>query len=496
VKLVKSLAPAEGRPRVVVESIPAEDKPLLPWLTLDTIIVGALVIGAIATRFWHIGNPTDIVFDEVHFVGQARKYLHGESFLDPHPPMAKMVIALGIWLFGDHSWSWRVGNATLGTILVGVTYVLGRRMFKDRLAATLAASFVLLDGFFLVDSRIACIDIVYLTFAAMSYVLLFRFLQTSNPDAKRKVLLAMGVTLGICLGSKLYIPAIACVLCAGFVAYDVWESSAPDSNGYRELHAIGAVTTLAAVTATFYLTTFVLHYTLGWWGGISDLFDYYKQVKWYEDSVASATHPYASKWWSWPLMLRPVAYWQHFPKEGKVSTVWGGGNPLIWWGALTGMTFNAIYVLERPTKTRVFMLAGYLGYLMMWVWIGRTLFLYHYMPAVYLGFLALAAVLAECWYGGPELWFEHLALLATIVPAIILGMGWWGVLPLILMIAGWGVLFIRWPEYSGKFVCGTFVLGVVILFIYFFPVWTAIPIDRSGYYARMWLSGPGIRNWI
>ncbi len=249
-------------------------------------------------------------------------------------------------------------------------------MFKDRLAATLAAGCVVFDGFFLVDSRIACIDIVYLTFAAISYVLLFRFLQTANPEGKRKVLLAMGVALGICLGSKLYIPAIACVLCAGFVAYDVWETSAPDSDGYRELHAIGAVTTLAAVTAIVYLSTFVLHYTLGWWGGISDLFDYYKQVKWYEDSVSSATHPYASKWWSWPLMLRPVAYWQHFPKEGKVSTVWGGGNPLIWWGALTGMTFNAIYAIERPNKTRIFMLAGYLGYLMMWVWIGRTLFLY------------------------------------------------------------------------------------------------------------------------
>jgi Gpi18-like mannosyltransferase len=494
--LVKKFAPPEGRPRIQIEAKPVDEKPLLPWLTLDTIILGVLVLLAIATRFWHLGNPPDIVFDEVHFVGQARKYLHAESFLDPHPPMAKMIIALGIWLFGDHSWSWRIGNATLGTILVGVTYLLGRRMFKERLGATLAAGFVLLDGFFLVDSRIACIDIVYLTFAAISYVLLFRFLQTSTPEGKRKVLIAMGVSLGICLGSKLYIPAIACVLCAGMVAYDVWETSVGDTNEYRALHAIGAVTTLASVTAILYLTTFFMHYALGWWGGISDLFDYYKQVVWYENSVASATHPYASPWWSWPMMLRPVAYWQHFPNEGKVSTVWGGGNPLIWWGALTGMTFNGIYVLERPSKARVFMLAGYLGYFLMWVWIGRTLFLYHYMPAVYLGFLALAAVLAECWYGGPDMWFEHLALLATIVPALILGLGWWGVLPLVAMFAIWGALFVVRPEYSGKFVCATFVLGVVILFIYFFPVWTAIPIERSGYYARMWLSGPGMRNWI
>ena len=129
----------------------------------------------------------------------------------------------------------------------------------------------------------------------------------------------------------------------------------------------------------------------------------------------------------------------------------------------------------------------------MWVWIGRTLFLYHYMPAVYLGFLALAAVLAECWYGGDEMWFEHLAILATIAPALLLGLGMgWGVLALVPHARGaWGVSSCDGREYSGKFVSATFVLGVVILFIYFFPVWTAMPIERAGYYARMWLQGSG-----
>ena len=196
-------------------------------------------------------------------------------------------------------------------------------------------------------------------------------------------------------------------------------------------------------------------------------------------------------------MLRPVAYWQHFPKEGKVSTVWGGGNPLTWWGALTGMTFTAIYAYERPTVTRIFLLSGYLTYTLMWVWIGRTLFLYHYMPAVYLGFLALAAVLAECWYGDESMWQEHIAILVTIVPALFLGLGEaWGVVSTVLMLAGWGAFMVRWPQHSGKFVAATFVAGVVILFVYFFPVWTGIPIERTGYYARMWLQGPGIRNWI
>ena len=43
-----------------------------------------------------------------------------------------LLIALGIWLFGDHSWSWRLGNATLGTVLVGVTYGL---LFRNEAAS-------------------------------------------------------------------------------------------------------------------------------------------------------------------------------------------------------------------------------------------------------------------------------------------------------------------------------------------------------------------------
>ena len=165
---------------------PPETFVTFPWLPIDTIMLVLLVAVAAALRFWNLNHPNELVFDEVHFVGQARHYLHGETFLDPHPPLAKVLIALGIKLFGDVPWAWRIGVATMGTILCGVTYLLGRRMFRSRLAAALAASFVLSDGFFLVDSRIAVIDIVYLTFAAISYLLMFRFIQSPNWRDRRK----------------------------------------------------------------------------------------------------------------------------------------------------------------------------------------------------------------------------------------------------------------------------------------------------------------------
>ena len=561
-----------------------------PWIATDTIIISILLIAAAVTRFWHLGHPAEIVFDEVHFVAQGRHYLHGESFLDPHPPLAKLVIALGILIFGDKPFGWRVGNATIGTALVGITYLLGRRLTGSRLVGALAGAILLCDGMYLVDSHYAVIDIVYLTCAAVAYLLLFKFAETVDAKARRRILPWIGLALGLCLASKLYIPAVTFLLVLGFLVYVIardrpkpappppqveskpvaeskskkvkarapvaaginlfdptstlfialicivlglllvlsgasagyillsilavlairvaeifWRGRSPSSGAPRlpmpsmaelfEPMSIGAIVLVGAVASITYLAVFIPHFWLGWWGGISDLFKYYSDVVWYEKSVSTATHPYASKWWSWPLMLRPIAYWQNFPKTGDVQTVWGGGNPLLWWGALTAITITAVQAFERPTLTRWFLVIGYLSYLLIWAWIGRTLFLYHYMASVYFGYLALAILLAECFKERAEPW-EHLALLLTMTPVFFLGLPpTWGWITFIVVIGAYAFILLRTP-YAGRYVAAMFAATAVILFVYYFPIWVGMPISREGYYARMWLQSAGIRNWI
>ena len=170
-------------PRQVEDYVeePAASAP--PWIATDTIIIAILLIAAAITRYWNLSHPSEIVFDEVHFVAQGRHYLHGESFLDPHPPLAKLVISLGILLFGDNPFGWRVGNATIGTALVGITYLLGRRMTGSRLVGAIAGAIILCDGMYLVDSHYAVIDIVYLTCAAIAYLLFFKFEQTTRSES-------------------------------------------------------------------------------------------------------------------------------------------------------------------------------------------------------------------------------------------------------------------------------------------------------------------------
>ncbi len=474
-----------------VDTSEEHTRPLV-WTTGDTLIVIALVCAAAVTRFWHLSYPSEVVFDEVHFVTQARHYLHGEPFLDPHPPLAKLLIAAGIAIFGDKPWAWRVGNAVLGTLLVGVTYLLGRRMFGNRLAGTLAASAVLFDGLFLVDSRVGVIDIVYLTFAACSYLLLFRFIQTDDLIDARRTLLLLGITLGLCLGSKLYVPAAVFLLVAGFLAYHCYRTAARSPSAYTA----SAMALICGTSATVYLAVFLPHFLLGWWRGVGDLLAYYGGVVWYEKSVYSATHPYSAPWWSWPLMLRPIAYWQRFPPHGDVAVIWGGGNPILWWGAFAAIAITAVKWKRRGGLARAFLLSGYVLYLAIWVPIGRTLFLYHYMPAVYCGFLALADALTQCWLGRAERWEHALLLLPTIAACLMALPTGAAVLMLGAILSGYAATYDFRPERLGRYVFVIFTLSALLAFAYFLPVWIGLPVRRAGYYARMWVEGHGIANWI
>lgn len=208
-------------------------------------------------------------------------------------------------------------------------------------------------------------------------------------------------------------------------------------------------------------------------------------------------------------MLRPVAYWQDFPPRGDVSTIWGAGNPLTWWAIVPAMTITAVRAMERPNLTRLFLVLGYLGYYVIWIPISRILFLYHYMPSAYLGYLALAGILADLWNDGAE-WWEGFALLLAVLPVFIVGVGHiatvyqfaserlrpFAGLPFVIALAGAYVSLANRVRYANRLVFSAFIFVAVILFLYYLPVWLGTPITREGYYARMWLQGPGLRNWI
>jgi len=208
-------------------------------------------------------------------------------------------------------------------------------------------------------------------------------------------------------------------------------------------------------------------------------------------------------------MLRPVAYWQNFPEHGNVALIWGGGNPLTWWAVVPAMIITGVRTMERPNLALIFMVTGFLAYYLIWIPIGRILFLYHYLPSLYIGYLALAAILADMWHGKAETW-ESFTLLLSMMVVVIIGVGHIaseyrlvaepaqtavGLLLAAVLLILYMLLIIRHAR-ADRFVFAAFLSLAVALFIYYLPIWLGTPISRTGYYARMWLQGPGLLNWI
>ena len=192
---------------------------------------------------------------------------------------------------------------------------------------------------------------------------------------------------------------------------------------------------VSSAAAAIYLAVFLPHYLLGWWHSLGDIPKYFKDVVGYEAAVADATHPYSSKWWSWPFLLRPV--WYHFKDmpgdSSKVVGVWAGGNPLLWWGGFVAILIALARGVREKHLASVFLVTAFVLHYVVWSWIGRTLFQYHYLPSLYASFLALGMVLAVLWHAPASDGFwvvSGLALLVPLLPTLIGPLPRWGMLAL------------------------------------------------------------------
>ncbi len=469
------------------------------WSSFDTIVICAMLAAALFTHFWRIGVPDMLVYDEHIYVEEAYKYLRGETFFEVHPPFAILLIVAGARIFGCRAWSWRVANAVIGAALIPITYFLARRMFNSRGAAMLAALLVLCEGMFLQYSRLALINIVYLTMGAAAYLALFRFIQTRDPIDHRRTLVWMGIVLGLGLGSKFAIPGITWLLVVSFLAYSILVPANPTESGdgygaSRASYLVGAIALLGGISGIVFFLTFLPNYALGWWNGISSLTTYYHRVLLANRFYPPPLNHQDSPWWKWPLMLRAYKLWQAPDDMGMYLTTWGGGNPAIWWAALVAFVLGGIRAVRGGGLSWIFLTIGYLAYLGMFIPVHRSVYLYSYMPALYLGIIAMAGLLDECWKETAPGW-EQAPLLLPVFAVSLLGLGYLsGSIVTGSTVAGFSAL--TWiGKWRGKFVCMVFLAASIAVFFYFLPLWIPQPMTTDAIDARMWFSNAGLGNW-
>src|SRR5258708_37723565 len=146
---------------------------------------GPLIVTARGT-YLRIDRPSaqpPIVSDETYYVGDAYGLLrhgveinhvknadtllaHGKTNtlaqggeLVVHPPLGKIIIAGGEWLFGLTPFGWRFAVAVIGSLAILMTARIARRMTRSTMLGCVAGLLLALDGLEFVMSRTALLDI-------------------------------------------------------------------------------------------------------------------------------------------------------------------------------------------------------------------------------------------------------------------------------------------------------------------------------------------------
>ncbi|KAI9312657.1 Dolichyl-phosphate-mannose-protein mannosyltransferase-domain-containing protein [Dichotomocladium elegans] len=153
----------------------------------------ALGIWAMYIRLWKISQPSSVVFDEVHFGGFASKYIKTRFFMDVHPPLAKMLIALVAKLAGfDGNFDFkdigkdyiepgvpyvpiRVFCGLNGALTVPIAYWTLRSSGHSVPASVLAALMVCYENGLITNNRHILLDPVLLAFTAATALMWVNF---------------------------------------------------------------------------------------------------------------------------------------------------------------------------------------------------------------------------------------------------------------------------------------------------------------------------------
>lgn len=369
-------------------------------------------------------------FDEIYHARTAYEHLEMmKPYENTHPPLGKLIIAAGIWLFGMNPFGWRVMGTLIGVLMIPLTYVFAKRLFGRSEYALLAALLMAADFMHFAQTRIATIDSYGVFFIMLMYYFMYRYYSMSFYRAPlKKTLIPLflsGLFFGIGAASKwivIYGGAGLALLffLSLFERYREWRTAGkllklpetaqkPEVRDHllhiRKVFGKFTAKTVAWCTLFFVVIPSVI-YSLSFVPIMSvkgegksfhqlvqyqiNMYDYHSKLK--------ATHGFGSPWYEWPLMVRPIWYYSGKPAVGadQVSSIWSFGNPAVWWIGLVAFIVTLFFLKNRDKNRGMFVVAvAFFSQFLPWVLVTRLTFIYHYFAMV--PFLIFSIVYIAKW---------------------------------------------------------------------------------------------------
>lgn len=345
-------------------------------LSTRTVKISLFIIFvfALISRTLWLTSPSNEYFDEVYHAFTARRVLHGDpkawewwntppegfAYEWTHPPLAKLGMVLGMIVFGENSFGWRIPGALLGVGSVMLIYLIAKKLFKDELIGLLSASVFALEGLPLVMSRIGMND---------SYLLFFSLLALYMFLADKCFLSA--ISFGLAISSKWSAVWLIPIL---FVLFFVLKKK-------FKLKYFWFLILPPLIYLASYIPMFLTGHDFNIFVGVQ------KQMWWYHTRL-EATHSYTSAWWSWPFLVRPIYLYTSNVVGGTVARIYAMGNPIVFWFGMFSILLSAFFAFVERNKKLGFIVFSYFIFFAFWAVSPRIMFLYHYLPSI--PFMAIA----------------------------------------------------------------------------------------------------------
>jgi dolichyl-phosphate-mannose--protein O-mannosyl transferase len=284
---------------------------------------------------------------------------------------------------------------------------------------------------FFVLSRVAMNDIYATAGIVTAAYLLLRF--WTEPERRARFLVTSGVVLGLAVSMKwTAAPALAGAVVLSLAR--ILRDRRPGVALRRDLAAwaIG----LLVLPPLVYLLSYTPYFLSGhsW----TEFVTLNREIAYFHEHLA-ATHSQASRWYQWPLDFKPV--WLSSRVSGETRReLYAMGSPLVWWLFLPAIAWSAQRFVRKRQPGDALVVIGFCAAWLPWVFVPRVTFMQYLLPGV---------------------------------P--------FGVLGIVTMVNDLETALRRRP------ILGIYTAACAATFVYFYPIWSALPISQEAYASHRWL---------
>lgn len=414
------------------------------------LIIGLLVIFvAFFTYFRNYQNPPNLFWDENYFIASAYKYINGSFFMEPHPPLGKLLIAAGELIFKpnikldsanfidtDYIKDIPAGFSFIGvrffpvlaaTLSAGLFYLIFLLILKTPVLAGLFSGLYLFDNALIVHSRGAMLDSIQIFFF-LATLTWFVYLIESKKYTLRYYLI-LGLLIGLALSVKLN----SWVLLLLIPVLYYFENK-QKKRKISDVISIGIDRTFIVIISILiiFLGTYYLHVRLA---NTVINNNYHQTTKEYKKILLQKKTSYlanaplmirdqllfiphyekgvpaydvckadenGSQPWTWPFGNKTINY--RWEKSGdKVQYLYLQSNPLIWGVGILSIILSVVLLLskfifglkikdKRLFQILMILLLQYFAYMLSILTLKRVMYLYHYFLPLLLSLISSGAL--------------------------------------------------------------------------------------------------------